>query len=117
MYLILYLFMIMLFICNLIMYLSIILSKKKFFDREKNSSFECGFNPSYFTRMPFSMHFYLIAVIFLIFDVEITILLPLFYTMNNSNMIIFITISFFFLTILFLGLIHEWNQKILNWSL
>nr|YP_010586140.1 NADH dehydrogenase subunit 3 [Dolophilodes bellatulus]UZZ43889.1 NADH dehydrogenase subunit 3 [Dolophilodes bellatulus] len=110
-------FIVIFLICNIVMYLSIILSKKKNSDREKNSPFECGFNPSYFTRMPFSMHFYLITVIFLIFDIEITILLPLFYMFNISNKMLFMFTSTFFISILTGGLYHEWNQKILNWSL
>nr|YP_010586647.1 NADH dehydrogenase subunit 3 [Wormaldia unispina]UZZ44461.1 NADH dehydrogenase subunit 3 [Wormaldia unispina] len=117
MYSIMFLFIIIMIICNLTMLLSIILSKKKFFDREKNSPFECGFNPSFFSRMPFSLHFYLITVIFLIFDIEITIILPLFYMMNLTNFLQFIFISFFFISILTLGIFHEWYQNILNWSL
>nr|YP_010758090.1 NADH dehydrogenase subunit 3 [Wormaldia spinosa]WEU80095.1 NADH dehydrogenase subunit 3 [Wormaldia spinosa] len=117
MYLTMMILLIISLITNLVMFLSIILSKKKFFDREKNSPFECGFNPSFFSRMPFSLHFYLITVIFLIFDIEITIILPLFYLINLTNYLQFITISFFFISILMIGILHEWYQNILNWSL
>nr|YP_010758051.1 NADH dehydrogenase subunit 3 [Gunungiella acanthoclada]WEU80056.1 NADH dehydrogenase subunit 3 [Gunungiella acanthoclada] len=101
---------------NLIMFIALTLSKKKIFDREKNSPFECGFSTSFFSRFPFSLHFYLISILFLIFDVEITIILPLFYLMNTTNLYIYLIMFIFFISILILGLLHEWNQNILNWS-
>lgn len=66
-----------LFICYIVITLASLISKKTVFDREKNSPYECGFDPKGSARFPFSLRFFLIAVIFLIFDVEITLLLPL----------------------------------------
>nr|YP_010048895.1 NADH dehydrogenase subunit 3 [Paralipsa gularis]QPK77268.1 NADH dehydrogenase subunit 3 [Paralipsa gularis] len=114
--LILLLSFIIIIISNIMMFLSIILSKKSFSDREKNSPFECGFDPKSSARIPFSLHFFLITVIFLIFDVEIALIfpiIPLFYTVNY---IIWTKISFFFIIILLIGLYHEWNQNMLNWT-
>nr|AML26000.1 NADH dehydrogenase subunit 3 [Staphylinidae sp. BMNH 1274240] len=100
----------------IVMLLAIIISKKSFMDREKSSPFECGFDPKSSARLPFSLQFYLIAVIFLIFDVEITLLIPLILTLKISNLINFFAISSFFILILILGLYHEWNQGMLNWK-
>nr|AND96713.1 NADH deshydrogenase subunit 3 [Digitonthophagus gazella] len=103
-------------ICCILIILASILSKKSFYDREKSSPFECGFDPKSSARMPFSLHFFLIAVIFLIFDVEITLLIPMIMTIKISNIINFSLITSFFLFILLFGLYHEWNQGALNWT-
>nr|ALO70546.1 NADH deshydrogenase subunit 3 [Euaesthetus ruficapillus] len=107
---------IILMISMLMMFVNLLISKKSFMDREKNSPFECGFDPSSTPRMPFSLQFFLIAIIFLIFDVEITLLIPLIMIMKFSNIMNFLTISMFFIMILILGLYHEWNQGALQWS-
>nr|QWB85761.1 NADH dehydrogenase subunit 3 [Clytobius davidis] len=99
----------------LVFFLNLI-SKKTFSDREKSSPFECGFDPKSSARLPFSLQFFLIAVIFLIFDVEITLLLPMVMTMMNSNLMNYSLVVVFFLTILIIGLFHEWNQGALNWA-
>nr|AND96531.1 NADH deshydrogenase subunit 3 [Onthophagus diabolicus] len=104
-------------ICNILIILATILSKKTFFDREKSSPFECGFDPKSSSRMPFSMYFFLIAVIFLIFDVEITLLIPMIMTMQISNYLNFSMIFLFFIFILLFGLYYEWNQGALNWKI
>nr|APX40635.1 NADH dehydrogenase subunit 3 [Colaspidema barbarum] len=93
-----------------------LISKKTFSDREKSSPFECGFDPKSSARLPFSLQFFLIAVIFLIFDVEITLLLPTILTITTNNLMHYSTILIFFLMILLLGLYHEWNQGALNWA-
>nr|AQP28806.1 NADH dehydrogenase subunit 3 [Macrotermes carbonarius] len=99
-----------------IMMLTTLISKKNNEDREKSSPFECGFDPKNSARLPFSSRFFLIAVIFMIFDVEIALLLPMPITMTTSNMKSWMIISLVFLTILVIGLYHEWNQGSLEWS-
>nr|YP_009266369.1 NADH dehydrogenase subunit 3 [Hygrobia hermanni]ANJ70491.1 NADH dehydrogenase subunit 3 [Hygrobia hermanni] len=108
--------MITILLTILMMSMASMLSKKTFMDREKNSPFECGFDPKNSSRLPFSIHFFLIAVIFLIFDVEITLLMPMIMIMKSSNMTSWLMINFFFLLILIIGLYHEWNQGALNWA-
>nr|UXG18944.1 NADH dehydrogenase subunit 3 [Eristalinus arvorum] len=99
-----------------VMMLATILSKKSYSDREKSSPFECGFDPMSSSRMPFSLKFFLITIIFLIFDVEIALILPMILIMNYSNLFMWTITSVIFILILLLGLYHEWNQGMLNWS-
>nr|YP_010586530.1 NADH dehydrogenase subunit 3 [Psychomyia kalais]UZZ44344.1 NADH dehydrogenase subunit 3 [Psychomyia kalais] len=104
-------------LCSIMMMISMNISKKMFINREKNSAFECGFDPHSKSRMPFSIHFFIITILFLIFDIEISILLPFFITMNNSNMNNYLIMFYMFLMILILGIFHEWNNNILNWKI
>nr|URX54025.1 NADH dehydrogenase subunit 3 [Neotermes cubanus] len=101
---------------TVMMILTSMLSKKNIEDREKSSPFECGFDPKSSARLPFSLRFFLIAVIFLIFDVEIALLLPMTIVMTTSNMKSWLMISSTFLLILIIGLYHEWNQGALEWA-
>nr|YP_009116490.1 NADH dehydrogenase subunit 3 [Cherax boesemani]AJD80518.1 NADH dehydrogenase subunit 3 [Cherax boesemani] len=103
-------------ITTLIMTLSSILSKKTIIDREKMSPFECGFDPKTSARLPFSLRFFLIAVIFLIFDVEITLILPLAYISPLTNIFSWSFTGLFFLLILLFGLYYEWYKGALEWS-
>nr|QAX91044.1 NADH dehydrogenase subunit 3 [Schedorhinotermes sp. 4 MW-2019]QAX91083.1 NADH dehydrogenase subunit 3 [Schedorhinotermes sp. 8 MW-2019] len=103
-------------ITTILMIMATLVSKKTNKDREKSSPFECGFDPKNSARLPFSSRFFLIAVIFMIFDVEIALLLPMPITMTSSNTWSWMTISWAFLMILIIGLYHEWNQGSLEWS-
>nr|YP_006576062.1 NADH dehydrogenase subunit 3 [Naupactus xanthographus]ACZ58589.1 NADH dehydrogenase subunit 3 [Naupactus xanthographus] len=103
------------FIMTILIFVLNLTSKKTFSDREKNSPFECGFDPKNSARMPFSLQFFLIAVIFIIFDVELTLLLPMILALKISNMIQYTFIVTFFIFILLIGIYHEWNEGSLNW--
>nr|AFK75962.1 NADH dehydrogenase subunit 3 [Erianthus versicolor] len=92
----------------IVMLLATTLSKKSINDREKSSPFECGFDPK--LNMPFSIQFFLIAVIFLIFDVEIALILPIVIIMKTSNIMVWTLSTMLFIIILLVGLYYEWNQ-------
>nr|AWN56415.1 NADH dehydrogenase subunit 3 [Strongygaster brasiliensis] len=111
------LIMILIFLISMIvMFLASILSKKTLIDREKMSPFECGFDPKSSSRIPFSLRFFLITIIFLIFDVEIALILPIILILKFSNMMYWTITTIIFIMILLFGLYHEWNQGMLNWT-
>nr|YP_009919097.1 NADH dehydrogenase subunit 3 [Phryganea bipunctata]QMP96690.1 NADH dehydrogenase subunit 3 [Phryganea bipunctata] len=103
-------------ISNFMIMLSLILSKKSFNDLEKLSAFECGFDPKSSARLPFSLHFFLITIIFLIFDVEIVLIMPMIMIFNICQMMHWFIISSLFIMILLAGLYFEWNNNMLNWT-
>nr|YP_010022725.1 NADH dehydrogenase subunit 3 [Polleniopsis mongolica]QOP39573.1 NADH dehydrogenase subunit 3 [Polleniopsis mongolica] len=108
--------MFILLISIMLMLMTSLISKKTLIDREKSSPFECGFDPKSSSRIPFSLRFFLITIIFLIFDVEIALILPIILIIKFSNLMIWTITSIIFILILLLGLYHEWNQGMLNWS-
>nr|YP_009116570.1 NADH dehydrogenase subunit 3 [Lobotes surinamensis]BAQ20845.1 NADH dehydrogenase subunit 3 [Lobotes surinamensis] len=85
-------------------------------DYEKLSPYECGFDPLGSARLPFSIRFFLVAILFLLFDLEIALLLPL----PWSDQLPSPTLTFFWtsaiLTLLTTGLIYEWTQGGLEWA-
>nr|YP_010472547.1 NADH dehydrogenase subunit 3 [Mitrella albuginosa]UVG40732.1 NADH dehydrogenase subunit 3 [Mitrella albuginosa] len=99
-----------------VMGLGWVLAKRAISDREKSSPFECGFDPIKSARLPFSLRFFLLAIIFLIFDVEIVLLFPILMSMSSSYSLTVILGTFVFLIILILGLFHEWNEGSLDWA-
>nr|YP_009139047.1 NADH dehydrogenase subunit 3 [Cacopsylla coccinea]AKE49761.1 NADH dehydrogenase subunit 3 [Cacopsylla coccinea] len=84
-------------------------------DREKSSPFECGFDPFSKPRVSFSIHFLSISLMFLIFDIEITLVLPTPILMKEINILNWVISCFFLFTILMLGLVLEWKQGSMNW--
>nr|YP_010032942.1 NADH dehydrogenase subunit 3 [Protaeolidiella atra]QOW38676.1 NADH dehydrogenase subunit 3 [Protaeolidiella atra] len=82
---------------------------------EKLSAFECGFDPLSKMRSPFSTRFFLLVVLFLIFDVEIALLFPVLSVMASKTSVILLTSIGSFLMILLIGMFHEWNEGALDW--
>uniref|UniRef100_A0AAU6PBW2 NADH-ubiquinone oxidoreductase chain 3 n=1 Tax=Complanledra complana TaxID=3078487 RepID=A0AAU6PBW2_9HEMI len=110
-------FMLLIFILLIFMGIfSFFLNKKTIFEFQSSSPFECGFNSISLSRLPFSIHFFLIAVIFLIFDVEILVIFPIVIILVNSSIYSWFFVSSFFLFILLFGLYHEWYNGIINWT-
>nr|YP_010341281.1 NADH dehydrogenase subunit 3 [Stenamma expolitum]UNZ99546.1 NADH dehydrogenase subunit 3 [Stenamma expolitum] len=104
------------FISSLLMLLNIIISKKMKYNREKNSPFECGFDPFSSHHMPFSIQFFMISMIFLIFDIEITLLMPMIQMTTNFSFKM-ISTSLIFLMFLIYGLYIEYLEKSIDWKM
>lgn len=86
-----------------------------FIDIESTSPYECGFQPFEATRQKFDIQFYLVAILFIIFDLEVMFLIPFSISLNiltNFG----ISIGLLFLIILALGILYEWRYKALNWT-
>nr|ABV23412.1 NADH dehydrogenase subunit 3 [Batara cinerea] len=83
---------------------------------EKLSPYECGFDPLGSARLPFSIRFFLVAILFLLFDLEIALLLPLPWATQLQSPITTLTWSSFIILLLTLGLVYEWTQGGLEWA-
>lgn len=103
------------FIISFILFLVIfflVYSKKEF---EKSSSYECGFHPFEDTRQEFNIRFYLVSILFIIFDLEIIFLFPWVLSLQFLSKGSFFIIIFFII-ILTVGFIYEWIKGALTWE-
>nr|YP_009990981.1 NADH dehydrogenase subunit 3 [Psophia crepitans]QBP33621.1 NADH dehydrogenase subunit 3 [Psophia crepitans]QNN84373.1 NADH dehydrogenase subunit 3 [Psophia crepitans] len=85
-------------------------------DSEKLSPYECGFDPLGSARLPFSIRFFLVAILFLLFDLEIALLLPLPWAIQLQSPTTTLTWATILISLLTLGLIYEWAQGGLEWA-
>nr|YP_001260506.1 NADH dehydrogenase subunit 3 [Ammotragus lervia]YP_009175545.1 NADH dehydrogenase subunit 3 [Capra aegagrus]ACZ61163.1 NADH dehydrogenase subunit 3 [Capra hircus]ABO27122.1 NADH dehydrogenase subunit 3 [Ammotragus lervia]AHW99823.1 NADH dehydrogenase subunit 3 [Capra hircus]AKS28195.1 NADH dehydrogenase subunit 3 [Capra aegagrus]AKS28208.1 NADH dehydrogenase subunit 3 [Capra aegagrus] len=83
---------------------------------EKTSPYECGFDPMGSARLPFSMKFFLVAITFLLFDLEIALLLPLPWASQTTNLNTMLTMALLLIFLLAVSLAYEWTQKGLEWT-
>nr|AEL97111.1 NADH dehydrogenase subunit 3 [Aetobatus ocellatus] len=83
---------------------------------EKMSPYECGFDPLGTARLPFSLRFFLVAILFLLFDLEIALLLPLPWADQLDSPLTTPMWAAIILLLLTLGLIYEWLQGGLEWA-
>nr|YP_010348442.1 NADH dehydrogenase subunit 3 [Charcotia amundseni]UIN24684.1 NADH dehydrogenase subunit 3 [Charcotia amundseni] len=97
------------------MALALTTGKNSVSSKEKMSPFECGFSPFKKARVPLSLRFFMISIIFLIFDVEIALLLPMGIAKHFSQPVPMLLGSTLLMAVLIIGLFHEWNQETLNW--
>lgn len=81
----------------------------------KLSPYECGFAPFENARIKFDVRFYLIAILFIIFDLEIVFLFPWAVTLDKIGETGFIAMAVF-LTLLIVGFIYEWRKGALEWE-
>nr|ACY72120.1 NADH dehydrogenase subunit 3 [Alophoixus pallidus]ADE61197.1 NADH dehydrogenase subunit 3 [Alophoixus pallidus]AKU77821.1 NADH dehydrogenase subunit 3 [Alophoixus pallidus]AKU77822.1 NADH dehydrogenase subunit 3 [Alophoixus pallidus]AKU77823.1 NADH dehydrogenase subunit 3 [Alophoixus pallidus] len=85
-------------------------------DSEKLSPYECGFDPLGSARLPFSIRFFLVAILFLLFDLEIALLLPLPWATQLQTPTTTLIWASTLILILTLGLVYEWTQGGLEWA-
>ncbi len=84
-------------------------------DSEKQSSYECGFEAFEDSRMKFDVRYYLVAILFIIFDLEIAFLFPWAVVLDEIGMFGFLAMMVF-LAILVVGFIYEWRKGALEWE-
>jgi|TARA_B100001540_G_C15441369_1_gene476788 NADH-quinone oxidoreductase subunit A len=84
-------------------------------DPEKLSAYECGFEAFDDSRMEFDVRFYLVAILFIIFDLEIAFLFPWAISLGKIGMFGFVSMMIF-LSILTIGFIYEWKKGALDWE-
>ena len=84
-------------------------------DPEKLSAYECGFEAFGDSRMEFDVRFYLVAILFIIFDLEIAFLFPWAISLGNIGLLGFCSMMIF-LFILTVGFIYEWKKGALDWE-
>ena len=94
----------------LLIFLGNFIGQRALLDREKRSPFECGFTPRQAARLPFSLRFFLIAIVFLIFDVELVLIFPIVISLRTSMGFISFNILIVFIMALIAGLYYELNQ-------
>ncbi|WP_128253655.1 NADH-quinone oxidoreductase subunit A [Falsirhodobacter deserti] len=84
-------------------------------DPEKVSAYECGFNAFDDARMKFDVRFYLVSILFIIFDLEVAFLFPWAVAFGDLSMVAFWSMMAF-LGVLFVGFIYEWKKGALEWA-
>jgi len=84
-------------------------------DSEKLSPYECGFEAFEDSRMKFDVRYYLVAILFIIFDLEIAFLFPWAVALNEIGMAGFLAMMVF-LGVLVVGFIYEWKKGALEWE-
>jgi len=99
--------------CVLVLLTYVVSPQKK--DIEKLSVYECGFEPFNDSRNTFDVHFYIVGVLFLIFDLEIVYLIPWAYTLSVISFVGIISMVIF-VGLLVAGLFYEWKRGALGWS-
>lgn len=84
-------------------------------EREKRSPYECGFEAFEDTRVKFDVRYYLVAILFIIFDLEIAFLFPWGVVLDQIGVFGFVAMALF-LAVLVIGFIYEWKKGALEWE-
>uniref|UniRef100_A0AAU7YU30 NADH-ubiquinone oxidoreductase chain 3 n=1 Tax=Stephanitis macaona TaxID=3156568 RepID=A0AAU7YU30_9HEMI len=107
--------MMTLMISMIMIIMNMMINKKMMMERNKMTPFECGFDPKSSSRMPFSTQFFLIGILFLIFDVEMVMILPMIITLKTSNLMMWFISSTLLTLVLIIGLYYEWKNGVIQW--
>ncbi len=114
-YLLIFIFLVISLVLSCVIFgLSYVLSSKSI-DKEKISAYECGFNPFEDSRNQFDVRFYLVAILFIIFDLEVSFLFPWAVVLGKLTLFGFWTM-FVFLGVLTIGFVYEWKKGALEWE-
>lgn len=113
--LILYILIIIFILVILLKVVSIFISETVILNREELSSYECGFEHHNVSRIPFSLRYFFLTLLFLLFDLEILLLLFTPYVVISNFIYLSYLLAFLFILVLFLGLLYEWNDGTLEW--
>jgi NADH-quinone oxidoreductase subunit A len=84
-------------------------------DSQKNSAYECGFEAFSDSRMKFDVRYYLVAILFIVFDLEIAFLFPWAVALDTVGRVGLVAMGIF-LAILVVGFIYEWKKGALEWD-
>nr|YP_009940098.1 NADH dehydrogenase subunit 3 [Hamamelistes spinosus]QNV49431.1 NADH dehydrogenase subunit 3 [Hamamelistes spinosus] len=112
-----FLMMLMMTMLMALFMIMLMINMKMKFNHNKSAPFECGFDPFNKSRIPFSLNFYLISIIFLIFDIEISIIMPMIMNFKISNMMYFNFMFLTFFMFMIITIFYEWKFGSLNWKI
>ena len=106
-------FLIVVVVLSLVLFLlsSMLVGEDNYF--EKISAYECGFEPFEDTRVKFDVRFYLVGILFLVFDIEVMFMYPWVLCFSTFNLLGILSM-FLFLLVLVLGFIYEWRRGALD---
>jgi len=114
-----YLYLFILFFISLIISGAVLIGSMllvlRNFDLEKISAYECGFHPFTDSRNKFEVRFYLVSILFIIFDLEIMFLFPWSVGIKNIGSVGYWSMMLF-LWILIIGFVYEWKKGALDWE-
>ena len=94
---------------------SYLISETTTLRREELSPYECGFEHYNVSRIPFSLRYFFLTLIFLLFDLEIVFMLFMPYYVLSHHHLVSLTVLFIFLLVLYFSLLYEWNDGTLEW--
>jgi len=114
-YLNILIFLVITLVLGVILFFLSFLSVPKFINMEKNSSYECGFQPYNDSRSVFTVHFFLVALLFLIFDLETAFILP-YATIAGIVSVKGLVVAFMFFLILTVGFVFELLKGAIDWT-